>query len=127
MRRPHAVVTTAGAVILARCRFCSKFRHPKEFIHDATVGMCWRCYEWHQHALDVLAGGGVPRGCQECGRTYEELERTAGGPDVRMALHPKDGIYQVLCGGCSDEYERKRLDIYGNTPYGHAKKLQGAK
>jgi hypothetical protein len=72
--------------------------------------------------------GEPPKGGQECGRTYEQLEWLAGA-DVRFGFHLKDGIYQVLgmaC-GCSDAYERKRLDLYGNTPYGLSKKLKGAK
>lgn len=44
-----------------------------------------------------------------------------------MFLHWKDGVYQVLCRACSDRYERKRLDLYGDTVHGHLKKLKGAK
>jgi hypothetical protein len=44
-----------------------------------------------------------------------------------VRLHPKDGIAQFLCVRCSDGYERKRLDLYGGTPYGERKKLKGAK
>jgi hypothetical protein len=43
-----------------------------------------------------------------------------GTPDVRYGVHRKDGLYQLLgvaC-GCSGRYERKRLDMYGDTPYG---------
>jgi hypothetical protein len=111
--------------ILARCRFCSKFRDQREFVHDSVVGMCWHCREWHLHALNILAGN-PPRGCQECGLNYDQLEALSATGDVRVCLHPKDGIWQVLCGPCSDEYERKRLDLYGDTPYGLKRKLKGA-
>jgi hypothetical protein len=40
-----------------------------------------------------------------------------------MFAHPKDGILQLLCGSCSDDYEGKRLDLYRGTPYGAMKKL----
>jgi hypothetical protein len=116
----------SGLVLMERCRFCSKFRHPHEFIHDSTVGMCWHCHEWHLQALNVLLHGAIPRGCQECGRSYEQLEALSPTADVRMCLHPKDGIWQILCGECSDSYERKRLDLYGDTPFGWTKKLKGA-
>ena len=120
---------TAAPVILARCRLCGKARHPREFIHDAIVGFCWRCFEWHQKALRAFTHAEPPDGCQECGATYEQLEAISPGADVRFGFHPKDGIYQVLgmaC-GCSDAYERKRLDLYGRTPYGEKRKLMGAK
>jgi hypothetical protein len=110
--------------ILHRCRFCSQFRSKHEFIHDIITGYCWHCYEWHQQALRVLAGEDPP-GCQECGTPYELLRAGAAG-DLRMYIHPKDGIYQVLCKRCSDRYERKRLDLYGDTPYGYLQKLKGA-
>jgi hypothetical protein len=108
------------------CRFCSKFRSPAEFIHNATSGYCWHCYAWHQSALKMLATAEYPPGCQECGLDIAVLREREPG-DFRMYLHPKDGIYQVLCKTCSDKYERKRLDLYGNTPYGHVQKLKGAR
>lgn len=107
-----------------RCRLCSKFRSPSEFVHSPITGYCWHCYEWHQRALKMLAGEDPP-GCQECEVSFEVLRAAACG-DLRMYLHPKDGIYQVLCLKCSDEYERKRLDLYGDTPHGFLKKLKGA-
>jgi hypothetical protein len=119
---------TPAVAILARCRCCGKFRNPAEFVHTVEAGYCWFCYEWHAHALAVFAGA-QPRGCQECGRSYDELERYSRNGDVKFGLHRKDGIYQILglaC-GCSDAYERKRLDMYGRTPDGERKKLMGAK
>jgi hypothetical protein len=113
----------------ARCRFCGQWRDPREFVHGALVGYCWRCLEWHAHALELLRSGAPARGCQECDRDYAALEAMTAGADVRFGLHRKDGVWQVLgvaC-GCSDAYERKRLDMYGSTPYGERKKLKGAK
>jgi hypothetical protein len=117
----------APAVFLATCRFCSRPRHPHEFIHDTIVGMCWHCYEAHQDAMRVLLEGGVPTDCAECRLPFDELSRLARSADVRMRLHWKDGLYQFLCRPCSDAYERKRLDQFGNTPYGEMRKLRGAK
>lgn len=118
-----------GFSILAKCRFCGKWRHPTEFVHNTTVGYCWHCLEWNKHALELFATGGIPRGCQECGISFDALEAISPNGDVRFGFHRKDGIWQVLgiaC-GCSADYERKRLDMYGSTPYGEAKKLKGAK
>ncbi|NWG75086.1 MAG: hypothetical protein HXY24_10850 [Rubrivivax sp.] len=97
-----------------------------EFIGDPRVAPCWECYEWHKAALEVLAGK-PPPGCQGCGRTWQQLRDQTPGEDVRMCLHPKDGVLQLLCGRCSDAYERKRLDMYAGTPHGWLKKLAGAK
>ena len=114
----HKKAMANGILITVRCRFCSKPRNPKEFIGGPTVGFCLDCLTWHEHALKVLAGE-VPKGCQECGATMLQVaERTPGG-DVPMRMHVKDGIYQLLCVPCSDVYERKRMDLYGDTPYGH--------
>jgi hypothetical protein len=126
-----AVISTpplSPAVFQAKCRFCGKWRHPREFIHDHIVGYCWYCLEWHLQALRVF-GGSRPEGCQECNATYEALEAISPRGDVRFGFHLKDGVWQILgvaC-GCSDAYERKRLDMYGSTPYGERKKLKGAK
>jgi len=110
-----------------RCRFCGKGRHPREFIGDPRVAPCWECYQWHIAALTVLAGQ-LPPGCQgPCQRTWDQLREETPEENVRMFVHPKDGIYQLLCQECSDAYERKRLDLYAGTPYGWRKKLAGAK
>jgi len=84
--------------------------------------MCWQCLEWHRRAVMMLAGK-PPPGCQVCGVTFAQLQERAGGGDVRMYLHAKDGIYQVLCRQCSDDYVPKRVDLYGDTAFGHSRKL----
>jgi hypothetical protein len=111
-------MNVAAAIrIGVRCRGCSQFRHRAEFVGGPVVGFCFQCFERHQKAMDMLAAN-VPPGCQECGRTLDELQAANPQGDVPMRLHDKDGIKQVLCVACSDEYERKRLDLYGGTPYG---------
>ena len=116
---------TAPVLVGVRCHYCSKFKNPHEVMRF-TGGpiMCWRCYDWHQIALKILAGH-PPRGCQECGVTFAGLAECEAGGDIRMYLHAKDGIYQVLCRACSDSYVLKRVDLYGNTAFGRSRKLTG--
>ena len=106
-------------VIAEKCPYCSKFRHPKEIMPLGTGGakICWHCYGWHQAAVRVLSGQ-PPPGCQECGVTFRALSDAAGGGDIRMYIHAKDGIYQVLCKACSDRYVVRRVDLYGATEFG---------
>ena len=112
-------------VVAVKCHYCSNPRNPHEVMRmSGGAIMCWRCWEWHQKALKMLAGN-PPPGCQneKCGVTFAQLQERAGGGDVRMYLHVKDGIYQVLCRTCSDAYVPKRVDLYGHTAFGHARKL----
>lgn len=116
---------SVAQVIRAKCRACSKFRDPREFAGGAVIGVCWSCYEKHLESLRFLAGA-PPRGCQECGHTIaelDELSKRAGRADTRLVLERKDGIYQVLCLDCDEQYQTKRRDLYGATPYGMAKGL----
>lgn len=88
--------------------------------------MCHNCYEAHGKAIRAFAGTVAPE-CFGCLRTLEQLEGDARG-DVKFHLHVKDGwFYQLLCGGCSAAYVRKRADLFGDTPYGYRLKLKGAK
>src|SRR5579872_7592452 len=116
---PEIKVILAPAVILDRCHYCSKWVSHHEMVaiglQQGGARMCWHCYEWHQAALDLLYGGKEPLGCQECGLTTEELRRRAFGGDIQMYVHPRDGVYQVLCKKCSDAYIPKRVDLYGDT------------
>jgi hypothetical protein len=115
---------TPQVIIGVKCDYCSKFRSPREMIRmSGGVKMCWRCWQWHQVALKVLAGV-PPPGCQECGVTFAELKAATGG-DIRMYVHVKDGIYQILCKTCSDKYVPKRVDLYGHTAFGRSQKLTG--
>jgi hypothetical protein len=98
-----------------RCRRCSKFRHPREFV-GGPYGYCLRCLEKHMAAMKMLEGG-VPYACQECGITPMEVCERSGCDDIRMEMHYRDGLYQFLCKPCGDEYARKRLDIYEKTPF----------
>jgi len=111
-------------LLTVECHYCSKFRNPAEIIPLGLGGakMCWHCYQWHQKALAMLSGH-PPPGCQQCGVTFAELRLRAGGVDVRMYLHAKDGIYQILCRTCSDNYVPKRRDLYGPTLFGHRMNL----
>ncbi len=75
--------------------------------------------------MEFLYGHGFPPDCQVCGVSFSELSERFG--DVKVILEWKDGLYQTLCEKCSDEYQRKRLDMYAGTRYGYLKKLKGAK
>ena len=110
--------------LAVKCHYCSKFRAPDQIIELGTGGakICWHCWEWHNEALSVLAGS-PPQGCQECGVTFAELRLVSGDGDVRMYLHAKDGVYQILCPACSDRYVPKRRDLYGPTLFGHRMNL----
>lgn len=126
---PVATAVSAAAIhrLRRRCRRCSKWRAPEEFVAGgSTVGYCLHCYERHRDALNVLLHGGVPAGCAECGLTFAHLAELCAPADPRMYLHFIEGLYAFLCKPCSDAYERKRLDLYGDTPYGRAKRLKGA-
>lgn len=86
------------------------------------VAICWHCLHWHEKALLALSGN-PPDGCQQCGVSFKDLAERTRGTSVPMAIHQKDGIYQVLCLSCSDAYVGKRRDLYGKTVYGHRKNL----
>jgi hypothetical protein len=125
-------LTIAAPIMTVRCQYCGKPRNPKELIPIGTGGanICFACYEWSAKNLLALSQGGMPAGCFECRATWDELRRRPALGDensVKMFLHDKDGIYQLLCGTCSDAYARKRSDLYGDTLYGHLHKLKGAK
>ena len=101
-----------------KCRYCQKQVHPAEASGDERRGyQCIRCYDWHQHALEVL-GGATPLGCQGCGDTWEQLKERTPGVEVRMYVVPKDGIYQLLCKRCCDAYVPMRKDLFGGTEFG---------
>lgn len=101
-----------------RCHFCSKQR-PRFRVHTLTNAqtICDHCLEWHQHAIEFLAGGTIP-GCQECERTFEFLRDSTPGVEIRMYVVPKDGIYQVLCQACIQPYLPKRADLFRGTEFG---------
>jgi hypothetical protein len=114
----------AAAIIMAgRCNWCSRPVSPHDLFNFSTgQAMCQRCHEWHGHALGVLAGE-MPRGCQECGLTREQLNAFETGPTTRMYVVMKDGIYQVLCMTCKNVYCAKRADLYRGTEFGARLKL----
>jgi hypothetical protein len=108
-------------VLQGRCNYCSKTR-PRFRLHRLTQAqsICDYCMEWHQNAIEVL-GGGVPRGCQVCDRSWDFLRDSTLGEQVRMYVVVKDGIYQVLCPECVKSYLPKRADLFKGTPFGHEK------
>ena len=91
-----------------------------------VIGYCWHCYEWHRQALRYVQEGEPPSGCQICGTPMETLHAIHGDAVV-MRVYRKDGIYQMACDPCGEEYERKNLPMFGQTPHGLINKLAGAK
>jgi hypothetical protein len=118
-------VSTGHIIVALRCHYCGKGRNPHEIINIGTGGaiMCWHCYGWHLEAVRFLTHGTLPRGCQECGKPFEELRNPGPNGDSRLYVTFKDRLYQILCGPCHDRYVTKRVDFYKDTAYGHALKL----
>lgn len=107
-----------------RCTWCSQHKSPYDLMHLSTGQlMCRRCYEWHHHALELLASGQLPPGCQECGLTMQQLNAVTNATTTRMYVVPKDGIYQVICLTCKEAYCRKRADLYRGTAFGQEIKV----
>jgi hypothetical protein len=112
-----------GIVAAVRCNFCSRqlpaFRvHAFGTAERPAQRVCDDCLDWHMRALGLLAGEGIPPGCQGCGATRDELMEKSGGVEYRLYVAPRDGIYQVLCRTCILPYTAKRRDLYGGTSYG---------
>jgi hypothetical protein len=109
-----------------RCRMCSKFRHPREFIAGHIVGYCRDCFEWSNAKLRLLAEAleqGAPKSCPECNKSFDELSLSSPNGEVQMAMHRKDGIYQLVCLPCGAAYEGQRRDMFAGTPYAKRKGL----
>ena len=97
------------------CRYCKKYRPAEELLTIAR--MCVDCRLWHEHAMDVLAGA-VPKGCQKCRVTFQQIRDGEVSADIKMYVVPLDGIYQVLCRPCCGQFVRKSRDRYKNTAFG---------
>lgn len=107
-----------SAWLLALCRMCGKHRHPKEFVGGGPVtGYCWHCYEWHRKAWEALEGRVEPECC------FCAVKPSEVAADLVMRIYRVDGMYAMTCIPCGHAYEKKRLDMFGQTPYGHKKGL----
>ena len=114
-----ALGAIAPHVVTVRCNYCSKFR-PEWRVHKLAGNaqtICDYCLEWHNHAMDFLAGA-CPRGCQACGATSEQLLEKSGTVEFRLYVVPRDGIYQLLCGPCVRPYVSARADLFRGTAFG---------
>jgi hypothetical protein len=111
-------------LIAVRCAYCSKFRVASRVHRLAghAQAICDHCWEWHNRALEFLAGG-QPPGCQACDATWETLRDRAAGDKVRLYCVPRDGIYQLLCAECVRPYIGKRRDLYKDTAFGAALRM----
>lgn len=113
-------MSAVSHVVALRCHWCQKFR-PEFRVHRLASHqvICDYCLEWHQRALDLLAGT-PPPGCQKCERSWAALQDAAPGTQVRLYVVPKDGLYQLLCASCVRPYLPKRAELYKNTEFGKA-------
>jgi hypothetical protein len=123
MTQPALDLTSAAAIEVQRCNWCSRWL-PRFRSHRLASNqvICDYCLEWHFQALDVL-GGAIPRGCQGCGKTGADLRAITLDADVRFYAVPKDGIYQLLCRECVKPYMPKRADLYRGTQAGKDMRL----
>jgi hypothetical protein len=106
-----------------RCHFCSRWKLEWDIHHlggadNPAQFICDQCLDWHNRALEFLAGKGVPPGCQECGLTADVLRDREPGATWRLYVVPRDGVLQVLCRDCKGAYVAKRADLYRGTAFG---------
>jgi len=107
-----------GSFLSFRCHYCSRF-FPAWRVHVICQAqtICDTCLEWHNQALEFLAGRALP-GCHGCGASWEVLRDRDKSVEVRLYVVPRDGIYQLLCQSCIRSYVPKRADLYQSTPFG---------
>lgn len=111
-------------LISVRCHYCSRWLAASRIhrIAGHAQAICDDCFDWHNRALEFLAGG-PPAGCQHCMATWEILRDRAPGAAVRLYVVPRDGIYQMLCSNCVQPYIQKRKDLYKDTAFGASLRL----
>ena len=123
------MAVAASVHFKVRCHYCSKRRLPQDIDWTMKIGGAYRCHyctEKHDEAMAALMAGRIPTQCQECKvHFFNQADPQTG--DCTVVVVWKDQTLQVLCRRCADAYERKRLDLYGDTIYGERKKLKGAK
>jgi hypothetical protein len=114
--------TNVPHLMRVRCHFCSRQKREWE-VHQlgdaarSTQVICADCLEWHQTALEFLAGRAKP-GCQCCMATWDFLRDRSPGVEIRFYVVPRDGILQLLCDSCIGPYTAKRADLYRGTAFG---------
>jgi len=101
-------------IISVQCFYCSKW-FPESQLRTIgeSVKMCEACQ--HKHMKNMLEFEPPPY-CQSCLTTTQAL---AARGDDRLAVHYKDGIYQVLCMACDAVYVQQRKDLYARTEFGY--------
>lgn len=116
---------TSQIIIGVRCHYCTRFRSPLEIIHmPGGVKICQPCEHRHTEALEALASGRFTGECSECGLSHEEIRaQRKCGPNGEMAIHFENGRYRAMCIECDRVYVPKRLEMYGQTEFGHGLKL----
>lgn len=112
-------------IIGEKCPYCTKFRSPLEIIRQpGGVTICVSCEQRHLEALSAMQTGTFTGECSECGLKAEDLRaQNRCGPDGAMACHFENGRYRMVCLPCDATYVPKRAELYGQTEFGHALKL----
>jgi hypothetical protein len=104
--------------LYAKCPQCGKHCAPEELA--GSQPRCYQCQEWHERAVNVL---NASLGCYDCKKSWEQFRAEAGPAEVKMYIVPRDGIYQVLCRPCCDEFVRLSRALYAGTAFAEAMKL----
>ena len=114
----------SNAIIIGeRCFDCSRVFSPLEMIHiGESVLKCQDCY--HKQRAAVESWGDPPTHCQGCNTSFADLAAAVPGKPVSMFCHWKDGIFQLLCVACDQDYVQKRKDLYAETRFGWERKLK---
>ena len=101
-----------------KCPQCGRHCAPEEL--KGTQPRCYHCQEWHEMAVNVMEASA---GCAECGKTWDQFRDEGGPAELKMYVVPRDGIYQVLCRPCCDEFVRLSRQLYAGTAFAEKMKL----
>lgn len=125
MAPTQTLIQTAPVFQLTvRCTRCSKHHLAGDLLrYSNNVRLCRKCRHSHAAAVEALAGKRQPE-CAGCQRNWEELSEEQGEGNIRMMVHFADNVLALYCPSCSDSYEQKRRDLYGETPYGHRRGIR---
>lgn len=115
----------AVVIIGERCPYCTKFRSPLDIIHQpGGVKICTECEQRHLEALHAMQTGQFLGSCSECGLKADELvAQKRVGPAGAMSVHFEGGRYRAMCIECDRTYVPKRRELYGETEFGQAQRL----
>lgn len=116
-------------VIGIKCKFCRKFYGASRITrgNENEGRICDLCFEAQENAFKVLTTQTIPSNgvaCMECHITFQQLARLQPGPQARMFIAMKDGVYQMLCPSCNMHYS-ERCGQFEETLWGRKNKIRG--